>query len=209
VALRIFFSPFWGPWAAVEEGEIEHPAYLDYPYERGEGGYIQDNVRGSQSALSVTVEGGRASYGYHQTIDARFTLARRFEFEVVAKRIVEPLSAVHEDQVFLMQSHFNVPFAMGRHALFRAGLGVNSLLDPRSHPINGINFHYDMDFFPVRPLVVSFRFGAGTVGEAVLTQARATVGVSVRNAELYAGYDQQWLGGHKLGGAIGGVRFWF
>ena len=207
--MRVFFSPFWGPWAAVEDGVIKSPAYPDYPYQRGFGGYIVDDPSGAQNAFSVTVEGGLAPYGYQQSVDARLTLARRFEFELVTKRMAEPLSWSYEDQLFLVQSHFNIPFALGKHAVFKAGIGANTLVDPRSHPISGINFHYDVDFFPVRPLVISLRFGAGTLGEAALTQSRATVGVTLLNAEVYAGYAGQWLGDQRLGGPVGGVRFWF
>lgn len=208
-AMRVLFSPFWGPWVVVEKNEIQHPAYSGHPYQKGYSGYIQDDPKGSRNAFSMTLEGGIASYGFNQTIDARLTLARRFELELVAQRMVEPTAPTGEDSLVLLQPQLNAVFAMGRHALFRTGIGVNTLVDPQSKPVQGINFHYDMDFFPVKPLVLSIRLGAGTLGEASLTQARMTAGLTLYKVEFYGGYDSQWIGDQSIGGPIAGARLWF
>ena len=65
------------------------------------------------------------------------------------------------------------------------------------------------DVFPVRPLVLRGRAAIHGSFGATMVQLRATAGVSLGLVEIYAGYDQRWLGSVGLGGPTAGaaVRF--
>ncbi len=208
IMFYILFSPFWGPYAAVE-GNASDPQYLDYPYQNDERGYITHSGHGSTSAFSLTLEGTRTSYGYNQTAEVRFAFAKRLELQLSSKLLIEPTNSRYFDSLHLLQPQFNVVFAMGTHALFRAGAGMNALLDHTSETQFGVNFHYDIDIFPINPLVLSARFAAGTVGEAFTWQSRFSAGVALRNAELFAGYDFNYLASNLIGGPVAGLRLWF
>lgn len=69
-----------------------------------------------------------------------------------------------------------------------------------------------LDAFPVDPLVVSGELSAGMVGEAVVVQARGTLGLIVESVEIFAGYDYEALFAGSvqvdLGGPMLGVRGW-
>ncbi len=66
-----------------------------------------------------------------------------------------------------------------------------------------------LDVFPVRPLVLRGRAALhGTFG-VPMVQLRARAGVSLGRAELYAGYDQRWVGTIPLGGPTAGVAVRF
>jgi len=208
----IFFyvisSPFWGPNAIVES-DLKNPTYLTYPYQNGNVGYIEDNPDGSEHAFSFTLEGGTAPYGYNQSAELRATIFKRLELQLSSKRLIEPTQLYYFDTLHLLEPRLNVVFAMGKRALFRTGLGLNILSDPQSDPVYGFGYHYDMDFFPIRPLVLSIRLGAGILGEAVTWQTRFTAGVSLANLELFGGYDFHNIGEQEIGGPIAGARLWF
>lgn len=65
------------------------------------------------------------------------------------------------------------------------------------------------DVFPVRPLVLRGRAAIHGSFGVTMVQLRATAGVSLGPAELYAGYDQRWVGAVGLGGPTAGVAFRF
>lgn len=66
-----------------------------------------------------------------------------------------------------------------------------------------------LDVFPVRPLVLRAR-GAIHQGFGVtMTQLRATAGVSLNRVEVYAGYDQRFVGDVSLGGPTAGIAVRF
>ena len=91
-------------------------------------------------------------------------------------------------------------------------IGVRSLLDPIGGNEHGVNFHYAMDFYPVRPLVLSFRGDLGNAGEAMVTRLRGTAGVVIGHIEVYGGWDNTWIGSgdtwQDFGGVVGGLRIW-
>lgn len=66
-----------------------------------------------------------------------------------------------------------------------------------------------VDVFPIRPLVLRGRAAIHGSFGATMVQLRATAGVALGRAELYAGYDQRWLGAVGLGGPTAGVAVRF
>ena len=72
----------------------------------------------------------------------------------------------------------------------RSGLGLRMLFD-RDDAHFGFNFTYSADICPVRPLIASLVFDAGTVGDAWLLHGRGAIGVTYHGWEAFGGYD--WL----------------
>ncbi len=73
----------------------------------------------------------------------------------------------------------------------------------------GFNFTYGVDFFPVRPWVLSSTVDWGTLGRSGLFRFQATAGAVVHRVETYAGYEYLDLGSTQVNSLIGGVRIWF
>ncbi len=65
------------------------------------------------------------------------------------------------------------------------------------------------DVFPIRPLVLRGRAALHSTFGVPMVQLRATAGVTLGRAELYAGYDQRWVGAVPLGGPTAGVAVRF
>lgn len=116
-------------------------------------------------------------------------------------------------------------FAQGPHSQFRTGLGLRVRsgspvgVSPNELGINlvpgsasgyeyGINFLYGMDFYPVRPLILSMRGDVGNVGDGFIARARASAGAIVGHVELFGGYDNTWYRDQSWGGPVVGLRIW-
>ena len=101
-----------------------------------------------------------------------------------------------------------VRFAQSEDVQFRSGLGGRFLADSRNSE-GGINFTYGADLYVKRPLVISTELDLGTLGSAGVAHLRASVGWQLSDFELYAGWDQLWIGGEPLYGPMIGLRYWF
>lgn len=105
------------------------------------------------------------------------------------------------DLGLLGKSHLLYRFATTSHVQFRAGLGARYFATPRALR-GGVDFLYGFDIQWEKPVFTNFEFGLGMVGRAFAPEVRGTLGVYVGKAQLYAGWDQNWIGGVPLGGAI-------
>lgn len=98
-----------------------------------------------------------------------------------------------------------------RWVQIRIGGGLRHFHDEIDGAIGG-DFAIGVDAFPVEPLVISGELTAGVVGEAVVVQARASLGLIVDSVEIYGGYDYEALFAGSvqvdLGGPMLGVRGW-
>ena len=90
----------------------------------------------------------------------------------------------------------------------RAGLGLNWLTDSSDTDL-GFNFTYGGDLFPAKPWVISGEIDWGTLGHAGLFHGRTTVGICLRQVELFAGYDYFDVGDAQLDGFVSGLRLWY
>jgi hypothetical protein len=73
----------------------------------------------------------------------------------------------------------------------------------------GWNVGAGVDFFPVRPLIVTYRLDLGRLWAATIVQNRATLGAVLGPFEVYAGYDALRIGRVWLHGPMAGLRGWF
>ncbi len=102
-------------------------------------------------------------------------------------------------------------FAQAPWAEFRIGAGVVTLTDhePRLQRLRPATATI-ADLYPVRPLVGgAWHADWGRPGTHILSQLRATAGITNRGGELYAGYGQLRCDEHHLAGLITGLRWWF
>lgn len=108
------------------------------------------------------------------------------------------------DLALLGKSHLLYRFATTSHLQFRAGLGARYFATPGLLRA-GFDFLYGFDIQWAKPVFSQFEFGLGMVGRAFAPEARGTVGVYLGKAQLYVGWDQNWVGGVPLGGALLGL----
>ena len=112
------------------------------------------------------------------------------------------------DQLWLGDVNAVLRFAQSEWAEFRTGFGVNWMADSREANF-GFNFNYGADIFPYKPWVISSTIDAGTLGFAALFRFRSTVGVVVRNVEVYTGYEYLDIERTHTNSLVAGLRFWF
>ena len=93
---------------------------------------------------------------------------------------------------------------------FRLGAALRHFHD-RDGDLFGGDIEAGLDFFPIEPLILTFEANVGFLGNALLVQARGSIGFLVSIFEVYVGYDYQGIFGSQnvdLGGPMLGLRFW-
>jgi hypothetical protein len=98
-------------------------------------------------------------------------------------------------------------FSQSTKAEFTVGAGLVAVI--ASHPASGPRAFYDVDLFPVQPLVVTAHAGAGVTGGRAEYDFRLTAGATWHGGEIDAGYGLSRYAGVHLSGPIIGVRAWF
>ena len=226
------YAPWWAPWAAAPDRAYAFPGA---PYLGGIDGYVRvqgiaeslpdpnpktaDPKRhylGNASALRLAAEGSYIDPNINRFgFSALLSTAQHIEFGTDWSLFTEKLRpgdpALPEggtDRLWMGTFDVSFLFAQSQYAQFRAGVGLRTLLDSIQGNEFGFNALYAMDFYPARPLVLSMRADIGSVGEALVARARATAGVILGHVELFAGFDQTWLGPEAFGGPLVGVRLW-
>lgn len=235
---RALSAPWWIPHAIVGDDYGRDYGFPGAPYLGGIDGYVRiDGITdglpdpnaadhpeqillGDSVAIRAAAEGSWIDadvqrFGVSLLVSTAARVEVGSEWSLFQERL-RPGDAVNPnggvDHLWLGSTDLGFVFAQGPHSQFRTGLGVRSLLDPIGGNEHGINLHYAMDFYPVRPLVLSFRGDFGNAGEAVVTRLRGTGGVVVGHIEVYGGWDTTWIGSgdnwQELGGIVGGLRIW-
>jgi hypothetical protein len=120
----------------------------------------------------------------------------------------ERLSCGCIDETVIGDTNITFRFAQNEIVSLYSGLGFRMIADRRQSDF-GFNFTYGGDWFPVRPLIVSGVFDAGTLGYAGVVHGRATMGAIWHGCEVFAGYDFLRIGNANLQGPMAGVRYWF
>ncbi len=234
--LRVFGAPWWGPYAATGDSYDRPYAFPGAPYADGVDGYVRiagvtpsladpgasahpgRQFLGNSTAVRLSTEGSyidadlqRYSVAVLLSTHHRFEIGT--EWHIFRERLpageINPSGGSSIDTLVMGTVDGTLLFAQGPHSQFRTGLGVRTLLDSVNGDAYGINFLYAMDFYPARPLVVSMRGDIGTVGQAAIARARATVGFMISHLEVYGGFDKTWMTDANLGGGpVLGVRLW-
>jgi hypothetical protein len=202
-ALPLDFAPH--PYADTYRG------YQLLPVVYAEMYYDKDfkDVRRKEWAVRVLVENGN-DFGGINRLNGQVKLENASRWGVITNWncFHESLSNGQSDETLIGDTNLTYRFAQNEVASMYAGLGFRMMTD-RHQTDFGINFTYGGDWFPVRPLVVSASFDAGTLGNAGVVHARGSFGAIFGGCEVFAGYDFLRIGGTNLQGPMAGVRWWF
>jgi hypothetical protein len=133
---------------------------------------------------------------------------RRINLFTDWKGVVERLPGGRTDGMVFGDANIAYAFAEDEKLQVYAGLGLRTLSDSGRTDLGGQAI-YGFDWFPCKPLVASARLDLGVLGNAVLLESRATVGILFRNVETFVGYDYLLIDRNAVQGMVGGVRFWF
>ena len=158
---------------------------------------------------TVLVEDGNDFRGLNRAgLRATFDTSTRFGLQSNWNFLSEYLTNRGHDATVLGDTSFTYRFAQCGQAQMHTGLGFRVLTD--QHTTNwGFNFLYGLDYFPVKPIVVSALFDTGTIGSAGVVHFRTTVGANYRHLECLTGYDFMRIGSVNVQGPLIGLRFWF
>jgi hypothetical protein len=230
----IFMAPWMVPhWACEGEGPREF-AYERYPYADGAAGALRlgptvesqfdkpwlDGTSVApqptrQIAAEFTSDQSYVLGGlWRSSLAARLQLPLRFELDTVWSLYVEP-QPQGADYAWSGAAHVAYRFAQTSNVQFRTGIGYRQWTGSNGAAF-GIDTMYGFDVFWGPPLVSSVTLDLGTLGAALVAEARATLGVSLGPVEIFAGYDHVAIqgavstvrGGVGLGGPLLGVRAW-
>lgn len=95
--------------------------------------------------------------------------------------------------------------AQGPAGLVRIGGGPR-WMEQHDDGRTGFGFLYEVETYPVRPLILTIRGEAGWLDDATLWRIRATAGLSLWRIETYAGFDALAISDRLESGPVAGVR---
>ena len=204
--------------------------FLRYPYADGRPGYMverepaENDASVRDQAVRVSAEGAYLYEDVWRSSAQLRLLAPSFYFQARYDFLLEGPTPVLEgdleihhtvrDRLHFANAEVGGQLFSGPRVAGRIGFAGVLLID-RPHAGGGdvipaALFVSEFDAYPTRPLVLSARAGLGRfVGGAMLLEARTTIGVSLRNAELFVGYDHRQIGRVHLGGPTAGVAVRF
>lgn len=204
-------APFWGPPALIGDSHLVDGYFPRYPYKQ-RGGYmwIGDPIP------DVYVVGVRArsdfgtNFGKVDWVGGNVLLesTMRLGLETDFRQLQENGSGAKFDSLTLGDANLFYRFAQSNQFQGRAGVGVNYLVD-RADTNFGFNFTYAVDWYPVKPVIVSAELDLGWLGQESLFHFRVTEGVNWKYGEAFVGYDYYDVGNFQVGGMVAGVRLWF
>ena len=236
ITAAVVTSPLWLPYPLVEKDRWKNdPGFLDWPYEGGMPGYGTDELDPESMADSfagrLQLAAGLAHWGYRFAGDLRISLDNRVDISLGGFALVEEDEDEELDKLYFLEPGVSWLFALGDRAQFRMGAKFVLMLDPSGDadanpgsPIDlggandspsqlsivpGITGTYSIDWFPIDPLVLTFEFGGGILGERFYSHTALTVGLVLGPVEPFVGYEARFIGDEFLGTGSAGLRIWF
>lgn len=205
-------APFTVPNHWLEGGDLYGSAYFpSWPYDAADGSMIVDNP---------DLQSHRSFGGRLQIFGATdFDDLRRYQFRLLAEQtnrfgvdseagLLRQAVPGGHDELWLGDFNLTYRFAQSERVQFRAGIGANWLADSARGDA-GFNFTYQVDVFPREPWTASALIDVGTLGDATLFHGRGTLGVMVRQWEIFTGYDYLRIGDFDTHGLLGGLTLHF
>ena len=218
-----FIAPFYLPAKMLGDEYKFRLFFSQRPYANGYHGYQilapemaamfyttdTSDVPRREWSMRLAIENGNDFAGLNR-LNGQFRIDHESRFGVTTNwnYFHERLPCGCSDETLIGDTNLTFRFAQNEVASLYAGLGFRMLSDRRQTDF-GFNFTYGGDWFPIRPLVVSGVFDAGTLGSAGVIHARGSVGAIWQGWELFAGYDFLRIGCTNLQGPMAGVRWWF
>lgn len=211
-AIHLAGAPFTVPNHWLEGGDLYGSAYFPtWPYDATEGSLIVENP----DLNSHRTFGGRlqifgaTDFDDLQRYQVRLLAEQTNRFGVDTETgLLRQTVPDGRDELWLGDFNLTYRFAQSEHVQFRAGIGANWLADSVRGDA-GFNFTYQVDVFPREPWTASALFDIGTLGDATLFHGRGTVGVMVRQWEIFTGYDYLSIGDFDSHGVLGGLSLHF
>jgi hypothetical protein len=204
-------SPFWGPPMLIGDSRLVDGYFPRYPYKQRSGYmWIGDPIP------DVYVVGVRArsdfgtNFGKFDWVGGNLLVEStlRFGAETDFRVLTENGPGTFADSLTLGDANLFYRFAQSDQFQARAGVGFNYLVD-RADSNFGLNFTYAVDWYPVKPVIVSAEMDLGWLGQESLFHLRVTEGVNWKYGEGFVGYDYVNVGSFQVGGMVAGVRLWF
>ncbi len=187
-----------------------------YPYDSRKPGWVVDPQDGNPTdhrriSGRAQVEGSYLRGGLIRSGFAARVGSPRLDVDTQLSFYLQPPA---QDAMYLGDTGLNIaPVALPR-LVWRVGLGARYMIDarlpgagPREYAA-GWNMSTGFDAFPARPFVISARVDRGTLYRTTVWRARATVGITHKRFELFAGYDHMQIERVALGGPLLGLRAW-
>jgi hypothetical protein len=201
-------APFVVPQQLFETITLE-PSFPAHPY-ADVAGYLSPADRpGKAWGLRVAVEDGNDFSGLNRLgVRAWLDTGSRWGVTTNWDHYVERLDCGCIDEFTLGDLMLTYRFVQSERVQMHAGVGGRGLFD-RYRTRGGFNVLYSADVFPAKPLVLSAQAELGHLNDAFTTRLRGSVGVQLRHAELFVGYDWLRIGGVDLHGPMAGLRLWF
>jgi hypothetical protein len=190
--------------------------YARYPFADGPGLLRNSCEPGAtpskKLAIALGAESGFMLQGVlPATFAGRLLLPKRVELSARTDWLHD-LASRANDRAVMTTAHLVFRFAQAKRVDFRTGIGPRHF--KRDESRYGLDILYAIDIYGRHPIICRMEFHVGFLGDALLGQARATLGGMIGRVELYAGYDQTRLSdghgsGTPLGGPVAGMRAWF
>lgn len=204
-------APFWGPPAMIGDSYHVDGYFPRYPY-KYRGGYMWIGdpepdvyVLGVRARSDFGTNFGRFDWiGGNLLVETTSRWGLETDFRVLQESNPSAIS----DSLTLGDVNAFFRFAQSNQFQGRAGVGFNYLVDPADTNF-GFNFTYAVDWYPVKPVIVSAEMDLGWLGHESLFHFRVTEGVNWKYGEGYVGYDYYDVGNFQIGGMVAGVRLWF
>ena len=203
-------SPWWVPASLIEDDRHCEATYPKYPYESESSGFLLINPE------SATVKPFALQFGseYATDFSGLERIGSRIQFDTSSRVGIDSEwnywneTTPHGNDT-LWNGDFNVTyrFAQSETIQMYSGLGVNWLSGDKSDA--GVNFTYGIDLFPGEPFVIRGVIDAGTIGDADLYHAKASLGWIYKHIEISTGYDFLHIGDTNLQGITCELTLWF
>ncbi|MCA9037825.1 MAG: hypothetical protein KDA91_21995 [Planctomycetaceae bacterium] len=213
IAAAVLTSPFTVPRMALGD-QGDSAAYLDFPYNCGAGSMTFDpTVPQSQDAMADFQFDFGTSFGQLFQTHARMVLDGLWRLGIDTE-FYDRFENRSGNKDHLATGDLNVVyrFAQSEKWQFRAGLGINWMLDQGNSAGKGgdqigFNMTYSADWFPSDPIRCTSAIDAGTLGDAGLFHFRNTIGVTRRGWGAFTGHDYVRIGDFKNHAWINGVEY--
>lgn len=223
ITTAMFIAPFALPIALLEDKYEQPLPFTPYPYVNDYHGYQimppewaktyysvdTSDIPRKSWAVRLSIENGNDFEGMNRVGgELKVEHESRWGIFTSWNWFRETLGNNQYDQTFIGDTNITFRFAQNEMASMYAGLGFRMLTD-RLQQNYGVNVTYGGDFFPVRPIIVSFQIDGGNLGYAGVLHARGSIGAIWHGVEVFAGYDYLTIGSVNLQGPMAGMRFWF
>src|SRR5690606_15241811 len=187
--------------------------YSEYPYENGYAGFMASEFAEESSRQPFSVRAG-VEYGLNfddvQSVGGKLAIdfpSYRLTFDSGWTSYFERDGSGGTDDFTVGDVNLVFRFVENPRTIWRTGVGVNWLADSGGEA--GFNFTYGIDYFPLRPVVWSSELDWGTLDSETLLRLRSTVGVQLRDFEVYTGVEYLDVREERFTTMLFGVRYWW